>query len=226
MTQSRVVGEPLGHAPQPGDDLGELPDRPAAAELVGVVGDRFEAQHVFAVGGALQGHAPEVDLEPGQVPPRCLGHHCQPGRQVGGAAQARAPFGANERPQGWHVQPGAGPVDHRVDHAVHLRAGPNQQVAAVLDLVYDGWGRWTWAERMWVEVVAVERRHLVGTLRNQPIGIPRLDWGDQVKFKRDHIIDIHWEADAPSEPAEGDPELPRPRNRSIELDRGHGTASQ
>jgi Uncharacterized protein conserved in bacteria (DUF2314). len=49
----------------------------------------------------------------------------------------------------------------------------------------DGWG-----ERMWVEVVAVNRRHMVGTLRNQPCGIPRLCHGDSVRFTPDHIIDI------------------------------------
>jgi Uncharacterized protein conserved in bacteria (DUF2314) len=73
----------------------------------------------------------------------------------------------------------------------------------VVKLVFemnDGWG-----ERMWVEVVAVQRRHIVGTLRNQPIGIPRLDLGDRVKFKREHVIDIDWEADCLWEPAE-DPE--------------------
>ncbi len=63
----------------------------------------------------------------------------------------------------------------------------------------DGWG-----ERMWVEVVAVKRHHIVGTLRNHPVDIPRLHWGDRVKFKRDHIIDIDWEADYLCEPAADD----------------------
>jgi hypothetical protein len=48
---------------------------------------------------------------------------------------------------------------------------------------------------MWVEVVAIGKRHLRGVLRNHPLGIPRLDWGDQVKFTRDHIIDTKWEPD-------------------------------
>jgi Uncharacterized protein conserved in bacteria (DUF2314) len=61
-----------------------------------------------------------------------------------------------------------------------------------------------WRERMWVEVVAVQRRHIVGTLRNHPVDIPRLDWGDRVKFERDHIIDIDWEADCLCEPAADD----------------------
>jgi Uncharacterized protein conserved in bacteria (DUF2314) len=65
----------------------------------------------------------------------------------------------------------------------------------------DGWG-----ERMWVEVVAVKRRHLVGALRNHPVGIPRLDWGDRVRFNRDHIIDIDWEDDCLCEPMADDPE--------------------
>jgi Uncharacterized protein conserved in bacteria (DUF2314) len=59
----------------------------------------------------------------------------------------------------------------------------------------DLWGRPNWGERMWVEVVAIEKRHIVGVLRNQPFGIPRLYAGDQVTFKRDHIIDINWEPD-------------------------------
>jgi len=49
----------------------------------------------------------------------------------------------------------------------------------------DGWG-----ERMWVEVTAVKRRHLVGRLSNQPVGIARLLPGDKIKFTRDRIIDI------------------------------------
>jgi Uncharacterized protein conserved in bacteria (DUF2314) len=56
-------------------------------------------------------------------------------------------------------------------------------------------GRPNWGEGMWVEVVAVERRHLVGVLSNRPIGIPRLDLGDTVKFKRRHIIDVVRDAD-------------------------------
>lgn len=46
------------------------------------------------------------------------------------------------------------------------------------------------AERMWVRVSEVGHPKMVGTLANQPVGIPRLDFGDTVKFKRDHIIDI------------------------------------
>jgi hypothetical protein len=45
---------------------------------------------------------------------------------------------------------------------------------------------------MWVQVTDVKRRHLVGTLRNLPVGIPRLLPDDKIKFKRDHIIDIDW----------------------------------
>jgi uncharacterized protein YegJ (DUF2314 family) len=59
----------------------------------------------------------------------------------------------------------------------------------------DLWGRITWGERMWVEVVAIKKRHIVGVLRNQPFAIPRLYAGHQLKFKRDHIIDINWEPD-------------------------------
>jgi hypothetical protein len=66
----------------------------------------------------------------------------------------------------------------------------------------------TWflgGERMWVEVVAVKRRRIVGRLINEPLGIPRLDPGDKVRFRRDHIIDIHWERhDSAAAHSEGD----------------------
>jgi hypothetical protein len=52
----------------------------------------------------------------------------------------------------------------------------------------------SWGERMWVEVDKIGRRRLVGTLLNDPVGIPRLDAGDKVKFSRDDIIDIIWES--------------------------------
>lgn len=49
----------------------------------------------------------------------------------------------------------------------------------------DGWG-----ERMWVDVVAIRRRHLVGALWNHPYGIPRLESGDSIRFTLDDVIDI------------------------------------
>ena len=61
---------------------------------------------------------------------------------------------------------------------------PGDLVKAMFEM-NDGWG-----ERMWVDVVKVKRRRIVGTLRNEPIGIPRLGFGDKVKVKFDHIIDI------------------------------------
>jgi hypothetical protein len=53
----------------------------------------------------------------------------------------------------------------------------------------DGW-RKRWGERMWVTVDAVDGHRVVGTLDNQPAGIPRLDAGAKIKFTRDDIIDI------------------------------------
>lgn len=52
-------------------------------------------------------------------------------------------------------------------------------------MMRDGWG-----ERMWVHVHKVGRRRLVGCLNNQPIGIPRLDYGQKIRFTRDDVIDI------------------------------------
>ncbi|MGH2375903.1 MAG: hypothetical protein ACRDIC_20830 [bacterium] len=44
-------------------------------------------------------------------------------------------FDPEERPQLGYVEPTAGPVDHRVEDAVHLAADLEQQVAVLLDLV-------------------------------------------------------------------------------------------
>jgi uncharacterized protein YegJ (DUF2314 family) len=57
----------------------------------------------------------------------------------------------------------------------------------------ENWGRDRWGERMWVDVAKVKKRYIVGTLRNTPVGIPRLNPDDKIKFKRDDIIDISWE---------------------------------
>lgn len=69
-------------------------------------------------------------------------------------------------------------------------------------------GRRNWTERMWVEIVAVRRRCIVGELRDDPFGIPRLYFGDRVKFTREHIIDILWEPSqvCDCDLGEGDPE--------------------
>lgn len=56
-----------------------------------------------------------------------------------------------------------------------------------------------WGERMWVDVVAVKRRHLIGELRNQPAMIPRLHPGDMIRFQLDDVIDIDFEAILPPE---------------------------
>jgi hypothetical protein len=93
-------------------------------------------------------------------------------------------------------------------------------------------GRRNWGERMWVEVVAVRGRHIVGALRDDPLGIPRLYYGDRVKFRREHIIGIlepnqlrdcglcgrdrehhhtapvHEGCNRHGEPGAGDPEIP------------------
>jgi uncharacterized protein YegJ (DUF2314 family) len=49
---------------------------------------------------------------------------------------------------------------------------------------------------MWVDIVAVKKRCIVGILRNQPCGIPRLQAGDEIRFTPDHIIDIDAEDDS------------------------------
>lgn len=61
---------------------------------------------------------------------------------------------------------------------------PGDRVKLLFEL-RDGWG-----ERMWVDVMAVRRGHLVGTLFSQPAGIPRLCSGDLIRFKPEHVVDI------------------------------------
>lgn len=61
----------------------------------------------------------------------------------------------------------------------------------------DGFG-----ERMWVTVTEVKKRHLVETLSNLPVGIPRLMPGDKIKFRREHIIGIWYPGDEDDEDEE------------------------
>lgn len=76
--QSSGGAESFGHDGESADDLTKAVQEAAAAQLFGVVRDRFEAQHVFTFGVALQREEPEVDLEQGEVPPRFLDHGCKP----------------------------------------------------------------------------------------------------------------------------------------------------
>jgi Uncharacterized protein conserved in bacteria (DUF2314) len=48
-------------------------------------------------------------------------------------------------------------------------------------------------ERMWVRVTKVGRRRLEGCISNDPFCFPRLEYGDMIKFKRKHIIDIDFD---------------------------------
>jgi hypothetical protein len=54
--------EPLAHAGQPGDDLGEALQSPAAAQLPGVAVDRFEPEDARAFGAALECQQSEAGL--------------------------------------------------------------------------------------------------------------------------------------------------------------------
>lgn len=82
--------------------------------------------------------------------------------------------------------------------------GPGASVKLMFEM-NDGWG-----ERMWVDVVSVKKRRLVGELRNCPVGIPRLDPGRTVKFKLDDIIDIQWIPEDPGDCGPGGEKERRP----------------
>jgi Uncharacterized protein conserved in bacteria (DUF2314) len=83
---------------------------------------------------------------------------------------------------------------------------PGMEVKLTFEM-RDGWG-----ERMWVTVVGLKGRKLIGKLDNMPVGIPRLLAGDEIKFKREHIIDIWYAHEGKAElcPGQGTPEDPDP----------------
>jgi hypothetical protein len=83
------------------------------------------------------------------------------------------------------------------DEKASVQSGDTVRLIFVIE---EQWGESRWGERMWVEVLAVKRRYLIGRLKNDPVAIPRLYFGDKVKFKRDHIIDIHPDDDSGTEP--------------------------
>jgi len=60
-------GEPVSHSGQPGDDLREVLQAAAAAQLPGVVHGGLQAQDVLAFGIGLQLEQPEANPEPGQA---------------------------------------------------------------------------------------------------------------------------------------------------------------
>ncbi len=90
----------------------------------------------------------------------------------------------------WHLESGvncnrAYPETFWIPAEAHKDALEPGSVVKLMFEMKDGWG-----ERMWVRVEAVNRTKIVGALLNQPVGIPRLQTGDTVKFTRDHVIDI------------------------------------
>jgi hypothetical protein len=97
----------------------------------------------------------------------------------------------------WHLESG---VKRNREHPETFQIPGEEEKQAIepgvfVKLMFDTtniWGRRNWGERMWVKVIAIKKRHIVGELSNQPIGIPRLVPGDQMKFRRHHIIDIDW----------------------------------
>lgn len=58
-------------------------------------------------------------------------------------------------------------------------------VAKLIFRMKDGWG-----ERMWVTVTERTRDRYVGTLSSTPAGIPKLSYGDRIRFRPHHVIDI------------------------------------
>jgi uncharacterized protein YegJ (DUF2314 family) len=102
----------------------------------------------------------------------------------------------------WRLQSGV-EQNHRYPETFWIPSTEEKdaiQVGSVVKLFFtmkDGW-----AERMWVKVDEIKSTHMVGTLDNEPVGIPRLHAGRKVRFKLDHIINI-WVDDPESEDLPG-----------------------
>lgn len=67
-------------------------------------------------------------------------------------------------------------------------------VVKLMFRVSDGWG-----ERMWVTVNRVRRNRFIGTLCNDPLGVPRLSYGDEIRFGPDEVIDIDMDTALPDD---------------------------
>src|SRR6185295_13714805 len=126
-------GESLGDAGQFGHDVGELVDHAPTAQLGGVVRDRLEPKHAFAFRVRLSSQPPEVQLEHGQVIRRCLDRGLDHRGVFAGAAGTLR--GAEDGADLRHVEPGPGPIHHRVEYSLHPTTVGEDQVAAVLNLV-------------------------------------------------------------------------------------------
>jgi hypothetical protein len=72
------------------------------------------------------------------------------------------------------------------DEESRLAVEPGDRVRLVFDMKRGP------GEKMWVDVLSVGKKKLVGTLRNDPVFIPRLEFGDRIKFRHWHIVDIRW----------------------------------
>jgi hypothetical protein len=59
------------------------------------------------------------------------------------------------------------------------------------------------AERMWVDIKAVEGETLLGALDNIPSDIPQLKAGDELQFPRSAVIDILWDPNRAVAPPPG-----------------------
>jgi hypothetical protein len=101
------------------------------------VHDRLEPQHAFAFCVRLAGQPPEVQLEHGQVVARCLDRGFD--HRGGSAGAAGTLSGAEHGAYFGHVQPGAGPVHHRVEDLLHAVSVGEDQVAARLSQVCQRW---------------------------------------------------------------------------------------
>jgi hypothetical protein len=128
------VQESLQDATQANYDLSKARQRPAPAVLLGVVHDDFDAEHAFAFGIDLQGHFAVMHLEHRQIVRRCLDHDSPSGGILLSRVIMRAVLVAEDGLDPIQVQWRACPVNQRLENLIHLPAGTEPQIPAVLHL--------------------------------------------------------------------------------------------
>jgi hypothetical protein len=93
----------------------------------------------------------------------------------------------------WIVDPR--PIAASAPYTFFLPSEIELRELQIKDLVKLGFQSWpkskTWdGERMWVEIVSIEKDEFYGTLANYPEDLPQLHPGKRIKFSSHHIIDF------------------------------------
>ncbi len=95
----------------------------------------------------------------------------------------------------WHLDSGVelnrgNPSTFWIPSEMERKAIRSGDQVKLVFVIKEGLNGQRWGERMWVEVQKVGRRRIVGTLRNTPAFIPRMEPGQRIRFNSDNVIDL------------------------------------